>query len=376
MKVLYVTHYPEIYGANKSMLSLIEDLKKRYAVEATILCVGKGTLNKEAYSSGIPIINCRYASWMKEKTDTNPVNIFIKKVLSSLILYPVIKQKVKIHEFDIVHCNTSLSNLGAKLALKNHIPLIWHVREFGDKDYGLRYSYSYNYVKNKFKQANAIIMISKAIENYFKNKFELDNMHLIYNGVKKFNVKKINHNKVRFCCVGMLIENKNQLEILNAAKLLQESGNSDFEIHFYGDGNDEYVQILKKFVCENRLVDMVIFHGYTQNVLEQLGEMDVGIMSSVKEAFGRVTVEYMMARMPVIGANSGGTPEIISNHISGVLYTSGNVFELSKCMKKYIDNKNLIAEQGEKGHRIANDYFSMEANTDQIYKIYNTVLDK
>ena len=45
-------------------------------------------------------------------------------------------------------------------------------------------------------------------------------------------------------------------------------------------------------------------------------------MSSPYEAFGRVTIEYMMAGLPVIGRNGGATPEIIKENETGMLYNS------------------------------------------------------
>lgn len=40
-------------------------------------------------------------------------------------------------------------------------------------------------------------------------------------------------------------------------------------------------------------------------------KIDVELVCSRSEAFGRVTIESMMSSNPVIGANTGGTKELI-----------------------------------------------------------------
>lgn len=47
MKILYITHYSKLYGANKSMLYLIKDMIKRYNVTPIVLCPNEGELTEE-----------------------------------------------------------------------------------------------------------------------------------------------------------------------------------------------------------------------------------------------------------------------------------------------------------------------------------------
>ena len=44
--------------------------------------------------------------------------------------------------------------------------------------------------------------------------------------------------------------------------------------------------------------------------------------------------------------------------------------DLAKCMRKYIENKNIIKEHGENGRKRALKYFSSETNTKNIYEVY------
>lgn len=118
----------------------------------------------------------------------------------------------------------------------------------------------------------------------------------------------------------------------------------------------------------------VEFRGYQKNPIEMLSEMDVGIMSSQCEAFGRVTVEYMMAGMPVIGSNSGGTPEIVVPGETGWLYEPGNDEQLAERMAAYIENPAMIALHGKNGRSRAERVFAEERCARQIYALYEELL--
>lgn len=57
--------------------------------------------------------------------------------------------------------------------------------------------------------------------------------------------------------------------------------------------------------------------------------MDIELMCAERETFGWVTVEGMRSGLLVIGANTGATPEIITNMKTGLLYTHGDARDLA-----------------------------------------------
>ena len=94
---------------------------------------------------------------------------------------------------------------------------------------------------------------------------------------------------------------------------------------------------------------------------------NLGVVTAKNEAFGRVTIEYMLMRMPVIVADSGANPELIDNGVTGMIYHLGNVVELADAIQVYIKNPALLEEQGEKAYEKAVEEFSAEKNADSIY---------
>ena len=91
------------------------------------------------------------------------------------------------------------------------------------------------------------------------------------------------------------------------------------------------------------------------------------MVTAKDEAFGRVTIEYMLMRMPVIASDSGANQELVDSGSTGMIYHLGNTEELANAIQMYVNNPALLAEQGSKAYSKAIDEFSAEKNAELIY---------
>ena len=94
------------------------------------------------------------------------------------------------------------------------------------------------------------------------------------------------------------------------------------------------------------------------------------LVCSKYEAFGRVTVEAMMAGCLVIGANSGGTIELIEDGSTGVLFESGDYVDLVNKMIYVIENKNNAKKIAKNGRNVALQCFTALINASNIRNLY------
>jgi glycosyltransferase involved in cell wall biosynthesis len=102
----------------------------------------------------------------------------------------------------------------------------------------------------------------------------------------------------------------------------------------------------------------VKFLAGMSNSFPAMLQSDVVLVCSRREAFGRVTVEGMLAGKPVIGTRIGGTLELIREEFNGLLYTPGDYRELAHKIRYLHENPDEAYRMGKNGREWAQARFS------------------
>lgn len=380
MNILFITHTAIMGGANRSMVQLAKELKNKYSVNITILapCSNKKyTIFNVLKEENIPYIATRYY-WFKSTPQKRFMYIWFY-LLNYIFLFYIIL-KLRNYKFDIVHSNSSVIDIGAFISKIRKVPHIWHLREFGDLDFNLHSLLGRYYEKSIYKWGGTyFIAISQVIKDVFSYKIDSKKIIVVYNGINEldFNNKKIfkSSNLINICCVGAITEAKNQLDIIKSLYILKEEyKTSSFHLHIIGLETPSYKKILDKYIEKHNLQKYVTFYGERKDVKILLSKMDIGIISSKSEAFGRVTVEYMFSQLAVIASNTGANKEIINDKSTGLLYQLGNEKDLADKIAFLINNFEKRKELSLNGYKIAKKCFSADINTKNIYEMYKKVL--
>ena len=380
LRVLYVTNMDGTGGgASFSLCALMLDLKKRYNVEPVFFTRYDSEFTDLCRKNGIEVITQNYYAWAGENNLKSRIKLTAKKFLNRLLFVKRrILKRLDGRHFDIIHTNSSVTDMGDFISQHYSIPHVWHIRESGC----FVYHYPEEYVRTLHARAAANIMISHANYDFYVNQRKIcppENTRVIYNGVKEpaeYEKRAPNPQHIHFCMTGAAWNSsKNQMMAVKACEKLK-SLTSSFTLHLVGSSDNSYGENIKRFVHAHGLDDYVKFWGYHSGVDEILKDMDVGLMLSEREGFGRVTVEYMLHYMPVIGVNSGATPEIVLDGETGFLCTLNDTDTLAELMHRFITNPELIHTMGSKGRQRAVTHFSLERNTDEIYALYQEILSR
>lgn len=298
----------------------------------------------------------------------------ITKMLINIIQAKKLAKMIKKKNIDVVgvHSNTITSEFGCYLAEELKVPHIWHIREFGKLDFNFDFELGMNYMKKCTSKAARIICNSKTVMNYYQRYFNNNLLTYVYNGIEI--VPESEHNwedKIfKMILVGRLSKEKGQLCAIEACKKLKDAGINNFILDFYGNGVDE--GIIKDRIMKYHLERQVRLCGYSNDIPFEM--YHAGLMCSHYEAFGRVTVEYMFNSIPVIGVNTGGTPEIIDNGITGLLYDYDDVNGLFEAIRRLYIDRNCCKVMGQAGRKRALGNFTQKQYLDNVYKIYEEVL--
>lgn len=175
---------------------------------------------------------------------------------------------------------------------------------------------------------------------------------VVYNG---FNFLKLpakaffkkNKRQLILGTIGSLLKRKSIDHIIDALKIIRNSFNINAHLIIVGDGV-EYER-LRKYAQEIGVFEHITFTKFSEKPLSWLQLMDIFILSSKNEGFGRVIVEAMQCKKPVIASKSAGPSEIIRHKITGYLYSYGNINEMVSLIIKLAANKRKRTLMGKAG---------------------------
>lgn len=361
-RVLFLSHYGGIGGANLSLVYLISNMQKQGFVSAKVYIPRKGPIVDLFDKNGILWETHPYLSF--RVNSKHSFALFIRRILLLFNWLQAFLLYFKVHKsFDIIYSNTTKVSFGYNLKVITGLPLVWHLREFGNEDYNLNFVFSKKRINKYFEQASCLIAISKEIMNYYKTKVcPYGKYSLVYNGIEISNYlfSKCSNATPRICVVGGVSESKNQGELINALKILSQR-KVRFVADIIGDDSSEYAKILKHD-CINNKLNNICFLGQKNEINKLLFAYDIGVLTSKYEAFGRVIVEYMLAGLAVVASDSGACPEIIDDGATGFLYGLGNAVDLADKLQLLIEDKELRFSVANNGKEKALNTFSAENN--------------
>lgn len=381
MNILFISHETTLGGATLSMLGLIDELVEKN--EISVLVRKKdGPLIEELSKRTVNIIYLKYYSWLiPQKKDglKGKISNMLHRIACGVNYLQAFRSRktIKRLNLDIVHTNTSVVNIGGILSKLYHIPHIWHIREFGAEDFDLSFvfsdKYSYRFIEN---YSNKIICVSDALRNKFVQHIDTNKVLRIYNGIRFSDNYNRNYRIGNICNIllaGRLSEAKGQKEAMKAIACLMRQGFNNVCLHMAGSGN---IEKYKEYASKLKISGHVKFYGQIDYLDELRKSMDIEIVCSKKEAFGRVTVEAMSHGLPTIGANTGGTKEIINDGINGLLYEQGHPESLAEKIKYLILNSDYREKIGRKAQIYARSRYSVQENAKNIYKCYLESIEK
>jgi len=101
---------------------------------------------------------------------------------------------------------------------------------------------------------------------------------------------------------------------------------------------------------------------------------DIVAVPSWVEGFGRVAVEAMLARKPVVGSAVGGIPEIVVDGDTGIIARPKDPKDLAARLAYLLDDGGLRRRMGEAGAERAHRLYRPEKHVDRVVRVYEEIL--
>lgn len=323
MKILHIIPNLSSEGAERLVIAIVRELKKKVDIEVRLL-IFRDEIEYEIED-------------IKDCVFIIPTSLNLSIWRKNTYIIGELQKFIDAFNPDVIHTHLFEAEIAARIkpiqncAYFSHAH--WNTKELSKpklKDllsrHGIIKIYEYYFILNLYKKCNnQFITISKHTDEYYKknlptffyNTFYIQNAIQIANfaiGSSRILHKK--GNSIRLVSVGTLNKRKNQLFQIEIAKELVRIG-IDFNLNIIGDGPDFFE--LKQHIIKYNLQEKVVLVGKTNHVEKYLEESDIFLHTALYEPFGLVLIEAMASGLPVITFNGGGNEELIQNEVNGFL---------------------------------------------------------
>ena len=381
LRVTFLTHYAELYGANLSLLNLIDGLAS-HGIESSVIGPEDGDLMAALAARNVSAAVLPFEWWAS--TDRTTAGIAERSRRNVRHLRPIVR-RMAAWSTELVYSNSSVFSIGALAAVELGLPHVWHLREFGRRDYDLLPDLGHRMNRLAFASADATICVSNALKRAMLGKIDRSSIHVVSNGVASIasfdeRMTRVEAARARtqpftFVLVGRFRESKGQDTAIRAFALVSRKV-ADVRLILVGGaggtGDQSFFEFCVALASELGVAERIEFWGYIPDPERAFLAADVALMCSRNEAMGRVTAEAMSCSRPVIGFDSGGTSELIEHERTGLLYRGGPD-ELADCMLHYARNPADAIRHGSAGWDVARARNSTETYAERIAAILQDV---
>ncbi|KAL6850512.1 hypothetical protein ACP4OV_021139 [Aristida adscensionis] len=313
---------------------------------------------------------------------------------------------------DMVILNTAVAGKWLDPVLKDHVPevlpkILWWIHEMRGHYFKLEYVRHLPYV------AGAMID-SHTTAEYWKSrtrerlKIQMPQTYVVHLGnsrelmeVAEDNVARrvlrehireslgVRSDDLLFAIINSVSRGKGQDLFLQAfyqsLQIIRQQKLKVPKMHAVVVGSDMNAQTkfetqLREFVLKNDIHDRVHFVNKTLAVAPYLAAIDVLVQNSQArgECFGRITIEAMAFKLPVLGTSAGGTTEIVLDGSTGLLHPAGKegVTALAKNMVRLASHAEQRVSMGKKGYERVKETFMEHHMAERIAAVLKEVLQK
>lgn len=334
-------------------------------MECYVLLPAEGDLSREMVNLGVPYNIVRNSSWVTWERPT----LWARSKAIAKIALGILSTFSKIRQSgcDLVYSNTiTICNGGIAAALLR-LPHVWHLHDFPGY-HGIRFYYGERFSFRVIDRLSSIcITVSNHLSALCVPYIRPDKLKMIYPPMMMAmtlsntcsNPSPALPKRYPFRCVivGGLVPSKGQEDAVRALGCLRKKG-LDIELLVVGAGDQDYRERLEQVAASCQVLDQISFLGIVADAMPYVKDSDVALVCSTQETFGRVTIEAMVAGVPVIGARAAATIELIQHGENGLLYEPGNPDDLAVQIQSLCDNPGLAERLGHCGRSRTASFFT------------------
>ena len=368
-QILFVNSEGKIAGAENSLLLLVKCLRKDFQI--AVACPTESPLAKR-------LAEMQIDSFDLPKPPRQVYCRLFRLIHLARVSYRVVKIAYKVKP-KVIHANNFYAAAASILpVVLTRQKLLWHARDLTRFRLATRICSFF---------CERVIAVSDTVKNLLiKQGVRPARIDVVHNGVEirgcNSNLRKItkitsNDSPTKFANIGQFVPWKKQSVFLKAACRLIQKG-SKAEFFLIGDdvfGRDpEYKVRLTNQIRNCEISQKFTLVGWQENMREIWQKIDCLVHTADREPFGRVIIEAMIHKVPVIAASGCGPSEIIENGNTGILVDANDIEQLTEAMLKIASDRKFALRLASAGYEQVISRFSAGRAANRIQKIYVQVL--
>ena len=176
---------------------------------------------------------------------------------------------------------------------------------------------------------------------------------------KSIEIHSLEATKKEIVCVGRFENKQKRQDLAIKAMNLIHAKHPDYRMVFWGDGED--LDSAKTLVHELQLDDCVAFHGVSKNVLQDIKDSEIYLLTSDYEGIPNTLIEAMSIGIPCVSTDCspGGARLLLGDSENGIIVPCGDVDAISNAVLKLIEAKDISLDYSRKAKNSLN-RFSLE----------------
>ena len=160
MKVLYLLHTSAMDGSIISILNLLTNIDKT-VIPIVVIPKGKNDklvdLLKQSKIKYYQCFRAPFSAIFPEYSLLQKIIYLIKLYIKKIIYVIMILWIVKKERPNLIHTNVGVLYEGFRIAKFLNIPHVWHLREYQDKDFNLKFLYGKRYFEKNSEEISSVL---------------------------------------------------------------------------------------------------------------------------------------------------------------------------------------------------------------------------
>ena len=387
MKVLYILNATSrLSGSFKSFMIMLSGLMER-GIEP-ILVLPKDTL--QDYENllrdkgfSVVVLVYKFHAWPHSQTWREKVLFFprlVGRLFFNYLAECLLARRFRNEDIAFIHTNVSTIGIGYRLSRRFGIPHIYHIREYGDKDFGICHFPTSRTFTDSLRQADSYsIFITRDIQQYY-GLCGWPTSSVIYNGVHDRVEEMIYEaGKSYFLFVGPISRAKGIDQLVEAYCNYADRVNTMLPLYIVGDVVDlGLFRQLEILIHKKNIQDKVLFLGKRTDVEFLMQKACALVVPSVSEGFGRCMPEAMFNATLVIGRDTGGTKEQMDNGLKicgeEIALRYDTTEQLTKLLTEVTEApKDKYNTMIKHAFDVVNQLYTNENYIEQVYRFYQKI---